>query len=145
MDGFTIDPAHFGTMIGQVNDIADSLGSAAKSFDGAQGVDLGHPILSSTAGNLLGGLGEKFDGFSGQAAQLGVGLGQIQQSYLDTDAAAAGALAGAGSTSASTGADPFNLGTSGGSNSDDPTRHAEIPYAGTGIGLDPHGGIGPIQ
>ncbi len=57
MEGFAIDPSHFGTMIGQVNDIADSLGTAGKAFSGAQGVDLGHPILSSATGNLLGGLG----------------------------------------------------------------------------------------
>ena len=126
MDGFTFDPGQFGAMLGRIEEIGESLGTAAKAFDAVQGVDFGHASLDSAAGQLMTGLDEQIGQFQQDAAGLGQSLRDTQQAYAGTDQEAAEALTGV-------------LG--GSSTSDGSTT---IPYAGTGIGLGPDGGIGPI-
>lgn len=127
MDGFTIDPGQFGVMVGKVDEIGESLGAAANSFGAVQGVDLGHASLNAAAGQLMTGLGDQIGQFQQDMVGLGQSLRDTQQAYAGTDEAAAGALA--------------STLTSGPSPSDGSTT---IPYAGTGIGLRPGGGLGPI-
>ena len=151
MDGFEVDSGQFGLMIGKMNEIGESLGTAAKAFN-LDGVDLGHAGLNTAAGQLMTGLGTQFGQFHEQALHLGESLTATQQSYAGLDADGVVTLSG---VAVGDGGSPLTGAPAGGggdvtsgsspalqSGQSDPS--IPIPYAGTGTTIGPDGGLAPI-
>ena len=142
MDGFEVDSGQFGLMVGKMNEIGESLGSAAKAFN-LDGVDLGHASLNTAAGQLMTGLGTQIGQFHQQALQLGESLVATQQAYAGVDADGVVTLSG---VEVGAGGSPFTGASADGPVNDPGESNSDlpIPYAGTGTTIGPDGGIAPI-